>query len=453
MKVAVEETGPCRKLLKVEFAADEVQKEYDESLEVYAKHGRVKGFRPGRAPREMIRRQYDKQILEGLKDHLLAKGYQQAMKEHSFEPIAEMDLQASELKADQPFSFSVTLDVEPSFELPVYKGLDVEARNVEISDDAVTQAVDHYLENTGKYEDVTEARPVQMNDMVAVDYTATVDGQPMAEVSEKAKSLAEGRDFWVIVNEEYSFLPGFGPQLAGLKVGESKDVSVAFDAQAPIEELRGRTAVFATTVKQIRARAKPAMDAKLFESLNVKDEAEMREMFRGMLSREAEAQERSRRRSQLIDALMKGAALDIPESQAQSESHRIVYEMVEDNARRGVPEQEIRENIGKITESAQTAARDRLKLRYLLQRIAREEQIAVNDAEVTALMNAQAARAGARTPREWMQRAKLKEKAVRAAMRQDLLTSKTIDFLMANAKLSGDGAPQAEETEKAEEKA
>ncbi len=452
MNVVVENTGPCRKLLKVEFTAEEVQQEYDESLSVYVKHGRVKGFRPGKAPLDMVRRQYDKQILEGLHDHLLAKGYQAAMKEHGFDPIAEMGLEQAELKAGQPFSFSVTLDVEPQFELPGYKGLEVEAKKVEIGEDAITQAIDRYLENTGKYEDVTEDRPVKEGDMVGVDYTATVDGQPMADLSEKAKSLAVGTDFWVIANEEYSFLPGFGPQLTGLKVGESKDISVAFDEQSPIEELRGKTGVFAATVKKIRSRVKPAMDEALFKSLNVKDEAELRETFRGLLSREAESQERSRRRSQLIDGLMKAATLDIPESEAHSESNRIVYEMVDDNARRGVPEQEIRDNIAKITESAKTAAQGRVKLRYLLKRIAQEEKLAATDAEVTALMAAQAMRSGHRTAKEWLTAAKLKEKDVRDGLRQDLLTSKTIDFLLEHAKLTGEGAAETAAAAPAKEK-
>ena len=441
MKVSVEQTGSCRQTLQVDYTAEEIQKEYDESLALYAKHGSVKGFRPGRAPLEMIRRQYDRQILEGLKDHLLAKGYQQAIREHGFEPVAEMDLKPSELKAGQPFSFSVTLDVAPRFELPVYKGMAVEARKVEIADGAVAEAIDRYLENTGKYEDVTEDRAVKAGDMVAVDYTATVDGRPMTEVSEKAQGLAAATDFWVIANEEYSFLPGFGPQLVGLKAGESKDISVAFADQAPIEELRGKTGVFAATVKKLRARVKPPMDEALFQSLHVKDEAELREVFRGMLLREAETQERSNRRNQVIDTLMKAAVLDVPETEVQSESNRIVYEMVEENARRGVSEQEIRDNLGKIAESAKAAARDRLKLRYLLRRIAREEKIEVTDAEVSGLLSLHAARAGAKTVKEWMQRSKLKEKEVRDNLRQDLLTSKTIDFLLEQAQLTGAGAP------------
>ncbi|MDD2240611.1 MAG: trigger factor [Kiritimatiellae bacterium] len=440
MKVTVESTGPCRTKLQVEFGAQEVQAEYDESLAVYVKHGRVKGFRPGRAPVEMIRRQYDQTILESVRERLLAKGYQQAMKEHDIEPITESELTESELKAGLPFSFSVTLEIEPKFELPVYKGLDVEAKTVQVTDEAVAEAIDRYLESRGKYEDVADPRPVQANDMVAVDYTATVDGAPMADVSEKAKDLATGSDFWVIASEEYSFLPTFGPQLVGMKPGDTKDISITFDDQWPIEELRGKTGVFQATVKKVRVRQKAKMDAALFETLKVNDEADLRKSFKEMLEREAQSQEDARRRDQVLDAVMKGATIEVPASQVQREANSMVYEMVQENMRRGVSEKEIRDNIGKITESAQSAAGGRVKLRYLLERIAREEKIPVLDAEVSSLMTAQAMRAGHPTTKAWLQAAKLKEKDVCSSLKQDLLVSKTIDFLLANAKMTGDGA-------------
>ena len=114
--------------------------------------------------------------------------------------------------------------------------------------------------------------------------------------------------------------------------------------------------------------------------------------------------------------------------------------MVEENTRRGVSEKEIRDNIGKISESAKQAAKERVKLRYLLQRIAREERIDVTDAEVTAMLNQYAARSGAQSVKDWLQRAKLKEVEVRKNLRADLLTTKTIDALMGHAKLTGAGA-------------
>jgi len=406
MNITLEDTGPCRQLLKVEFSAEEIQKEYDDSLAMYAKHGTVKGFRPGKAPVDMIRRIYDKKILEGLDEHLLAKGFREAAKKHKLDPVAELDLQKSELRADAPFSFSLTLDVAPEFDLPTYKGLEVEAKKVDIAD------------------------------------------EPMADLSDKAKSLATGTDFWVIANEQYSFLPAFGPQLVGLKVGDAKDISVTFDDTAPVEELRGKTGIFASTVKNIRERVLPPMDEDFFKSVQVKDEAELRETFRGLLMKEADSQETSRRRNLLIETLLKGASFEIPASEVESESQRIVYEMVQENTRRGIPESEIRENLTKISESAKTSAQDRVKLRYLLKKIAQEEKITATEAEVTSLIQAHAMRSGSPSVKEWMKKANLKEKEVRNSIRQDLLTSKTIDLMLEAAKLTGDGAVETKPEEK-----
>ncbi|MDR0993338.1 MAG: trigger factor [Verrucomicrobiota bacterium] len=451
MNVTFDNVGPSRRRLKVEFSAQEVRQEYDESLAVYAKQARIKGFRPGRAPVEMIRRQYDKDILSALRDHLLAKGYHQALKEYHFESVAEMDLQQSDVKADEPYSFSLTMDVAPEFELPIYKGISVEAKKVEVSDDAVTQALDRYLEGMGKYLDIEEDRPVQQNDMVAVDYTATVDGQPMAAFSEKAKSLGEGRDFWVIANQEYSFLPEFGPQLIGLKVGDSKEISITFNEKGPIEELRDKTAVFSTTVKKIRARQKPVMDEAFFKSMDVKDEAELREVFKGMLQREAERTEASRRRMELLDKLRNSVQMDVPESEVQDETNHMIYEMVNENVRRGVEEKEIRDNLPKITESAKTAAADRVKLRYLLRAIAKKENISVSDVDVSALLQAHAQQANM-SVKDWLKHIKRKEVEMRNALRKDLQSDKTVAFLLENATLTGDGA-EPPKTEEKKEKA
>ncbi len=450
MNVTVETKGACRRLVKVEFSAEEIQAEYDEWLQVYQRQGKVKGFRPGKAPPELVQRIYNKEILENMRDPLVAKGYQQAVKEHHLaNSVAEMDLQLSELKAGQPFSFSVVVDLEPEFELPEYKGIEIDAKKVEIADEAVTEFIENYRMQTGKFEELTEERPVQMNDMAAVDYTATVDGQPLAEFSEKAKELATATDYWVMVNEEYSFLPGFGPQLAGMKVGDFKAVEVVFDeARSPIEDLKGKTVVFQTTVKKIKARIPRAMDEEFFKSMGVADEEGLRKAFRDMLQHEAEMEEQKRRRNDLLDVLFKRVEMELPESEVASETNQVVYEIVDSNARRGVPEQQIREKLEEITASAGATAQSRLKMRYILQRIARAENIAAADAEITRRMEQYAYYAGAKTIAEWLKRTRRKEKAVRDDLRIDLTNSKVVDFLMAEAKLTGEGAVEAPEEKK-----
>ena len=131
-----------------------------------------------------------------------------------------------------------------------------------------------------------------------------------------------------------------------------------------------------------------------------------------------------------------------------SETNQVVYEIVDSNARRGVPEQQIREKLEEITASAGATAQSRLKMRYILQRIARAENIAAADAEITRRMEQYAYYAGAKTIAEWLKRTRRKEKAVRDDLRIDLTNSKVVDFLMAEAKLTGEGAVEAPEEKK-----
>jgi trigger factor len=444
MNVSVESTGPCRKLLKVDFEQEEVLKEYEDSLAAYARQVRIKGFRPGKAPLNLVRRQYDKAILSGLDERLVARGFHELLKQHPMKVVRELKLNKTELKPELPFGVELEVEVAPEFELPEYKGIEVEARKVSIAEEAVTQAIDEYLESVGKFEDAPEGAEVRAGDMAAVDYAATVDGQPMESLSEKARQLATAEDYWVIANEAYSFLPTFGPQLVGMKPGDAKDVSVTFDDQAPIEELRGKTATFATTLKKVRVRAKPPMDQKLFDSLHVKDEAELRAMFAQELDRRAREEEDTRRTHAIVEKLIADATFDLPPSEVQEQVNSIVYDLVEQNARRGVPEQEIRESVGKITEAAQSLAVSRLRMKYIGDAIAEKEKLRVSQAEVDRVMLAHAMQAGHRDVKSWLKSIKAKETQLRNGLQSEMLRSKVMNFLKSQARYTGEGAETME---------
>lgn len=443
MKVNVENAGPCRKKISVEFSAEEVDNEYGSSLKYYLRHGTVKGFRPGKAPEAMIRRAYDKQILSVLKDHLLATGFQQAMKEHKLQTVAEYDLQQSTLASGQPFSFSLVVDVAPEFELPEYKGIEVDAKKIEIADEAVTQALNDYLKSLGQYEDVTEPLPVEIEDIVAVDYTSTLDGEVPAEMSKELKDLLEATDRWVVANQEYSFLPEFGTQLIGAKVGDTRDITVQFEQDAQPAEVRGKKGVFKTTVKKIRRRKMPVLDEATLQRIGAKSEEDVRDMFRQLLRQQAEIQEQRRRREQVEAHLLKTVEnLDLPESEESEVHNNLVYSIVDENLQRGVKEQEIRENLDKISASAKEAARTQLKLRYLLKRIADAENLVVTDQEVDSALLRQAQRDGV-SVKDFIRTRKLNEAKLRRDIRTGLRNGKAMDAVLSHAKLTGPGAEQA----------
>ena len=449
MKIDYQPAGPCRNRLSIEFDAEETQSEFDALLGVYARPGRVKGFRPGNAPREMVLRQYQAKIMEDMKENLQARGYQKAYMEHRFEPLTEADYEQSELAPGQPFSFSVTLEVEPEFELPEYKGIEIETRPVVVTDEMVTDQLDHYLEGMGRYEDVEEAREVREKDMVQIDYEATLDGQPLGEAVPEAKELQTGKDYWTIVEPQYAFIPEIAPELTGMKVGETKAITIVFGEDAAVKELAGKSVVFTTTAKKIRMMRKAELNEELFKNLGVAGEAELRESIRRVLQRNGEGQEKSRRRDELIKILLERVTFDLPESEVRRRTNRMVYQAVENLSRQGVPEEMLRGQLEELTADARKRAAELVKLNYVLQRIGKEEKIAVAEGEVTSILRNEAGRSGLPTIKALTNRLQTDESELRANIAKDVLADKALGKVMSYVKLTGEDA--AEPVEKQEE--
>lgn len=434
MSVLLETKGPSRKELKIEVPADEVKKAWDEVTAVFVQGAQIKGFRLGKAPKDMVVRQYGKKIREEVRDYVLPNAYREALKEQGLEPAMVLDLQEGEINPSEPFSFTVLLDVVPEFTLPPYKGIEIDSKTIKVSDKDVVDSINQFRERSATYVDAPEGSVVQPNDMVVLDYTATLDGKPLAEVSEKAKSLGSGTDFYMIANEEYSAIPGVGPALVGMKVGDVKDIETTFDERFTVEELRGKNVVFNTTVKKIRSRVLPAMDEAFFKRCQVKDEEELKTLTREGLVEQLEKAETQRRQGELLDKLMGQVEMELPASIVQEETQRLVYDIVRENTYRGASEDAIKENREKIFESAEQSARDRVKIRYILQRIAQEEKVVVSDAEVTSQIAHYAMQQGV-SARDWFKRIKQEEHEVRDSVRKELRDAKTLDLLLKNAKI------------------
>lgn len=439
MQSTLNEQGGCRRELSVEFSAEEVQAKYDELLKSYVKYGQVNGFRPGRAPADLIRRKYGERIATETRDALTGDGYRAALQEHSLKIVAEIDLQRDEVVPGKPFSFRLVIDVAPVFDLPAYKGIALDVRKVDIAPEAVEQAIADFLKRTGTYGEAPEGTAAAQGDMVAVDYTATLDGHPLDEGLEKAKSLASAKDFFVIADEEYSFLPGFGTALIGLAPGASKDIDVTFPDTFPIEELRGKTARFSATVKKIRTRIPRAIDETFCKEMHVADEAEFRKVMRGNLERHALDDEENRLQETVREALLAGCTFDLPAAELESEKNRIVYNLVEENVRRGVPETAIRGGLDQLTSSAAKTAERQLRLRYIFRAIAEDDHLSVSSADVDRWL-----RGTSSDPAAWLRQTAKREKTteteVRAEIRRMLLLSKVENRLFELAAWSGEGA-------------
>lgn len=427
MQVQVEEISPCRKKLHIEFPAEIVNQEFSSVIGEFTRHATIQGFRPGKAPSRLVRTKFARQIREEVRDRLLPQGYRKALEQESLRPVAVLDLEEDPLKEGQGFAFHIMCDVPPVFELPPYKGVEVQGQAVEVDDEKVEAVLRELRESEATYADVD--RPIQDGDLVQVNYQGRCEQEP-----EKEKALADvgvmnASAAWLLVDEN-TYLPGFHDALLGRKIGDKLQVVSHYPDDFGHESLRGVEALYEVDVLAVREKQLPEIDEKFLERFKLESEEELRKRLREDLESRATAQERSRQEQEILRRLLENTQLDLPESEVQNETRQAIYRMVRDVTTRGASEEELKENKDKIFESASRSAADRLKVRYILDRIADAEQIEVTDSELDREIMAMSMRQGVQMEK---MRAHLREKNLTENVRQDLRAGKTLDFLVEQA--------------------
>ena len=383
MNIRVESAGQCRKNVFVEVPADLVKNEFGEVVQAYSQYAKIPGFRPGRAPRDLVRKRFAKEIAQEVKERLVPRAYQEAVKQQNIQTVAVLDVKEDPIEEGQPFSFTVVVDVTPEFPLPDYRGLKIEGKKIEISEEDVDSTIKRLQDQGGRYDDVS-GRPVQTGDLVQVDYEGTIDGQPVETVAPKAAGLGKAKDFWLIADKEDEFLPGFAEALIGANVGDTRTAEVTFPETFVEKAVAGKKASYTAVVKGLRERKPAELNEEFLKSLAVESVDVLRTRVREDLQKMREDMERRRRQGDVVKKLLEAATFEVPESVLASETRNEVYDLVQQNQYRGVSQDDIEGRKEELFETATRNATDRVKLRYILRGIAREEKVEITPEEITA---------------------------------------------------------------------
>lgn len=432
MKVTVEDAGPCRKLLSVHAPPDAIRSEYERIVEVYRTQGKVPGFRPGRAPAAVAERHYARQITEDAKERLIPELYRKAIEEQGISVVAVVGVRDVTLDKAHGCAFRATLDVAPQFKLPKYRKLSLRGRKVEVTGEEQDAALQRLRESRARFEDVT-GRPVRSGDLVSIDYAGLCDGRPVGELAPDCTGLGEGQEFWVLTGEEQQqFLPGFSDALTGLETGGEKDITVSFPADYHVAAVAGREALYHVTVRAVRERVLPELDAAFLKELGMDSEEALRERIRGDLAAAAEQEERGRLKDEIARQLVEKTSFDLPQTVVAQETDLTVRGIVRRITMEGGSRQQIEERSREIVQSAAETSQERVKVSYILSRIADEEGIAVEDSEVDERIALLAGRYGMPVERF---RAELERRNGVEGLKSELRSERTLEALLETAKV------------------
>ena len=429
MNVTVENLAPCKKLLRVEVDVKAVDAAFDSTTKEFQKQAALPGFRPGKAPRALVLKKYEADVKAEVKRKLIGDAYRQAVDENKISVVGYPNIEEIQFGPGQALQFAATIETAPEFQLPDYKGLPARREVKSVTDADVERALKLLAQQHVKFE--TVARELRLGDIAVVNYTGTCEGKTITEIAPTAKGLAGQNNFWVEVGAE-TFLPGFADQLVGARAGEKRSVNTDFPADFVTQELAGKKGVFEVELVEVKEKVLPPVDDAFAKKYGAENLDKLRAGVRHDLENELKYSQTKAIRGQIVRVLLDRVNFDLPETAVAQETRNVVYDIVRENSQRGVARDLIEKQKDEIYSAATRSAKEHVKLSFLVQRIAEQENIKVSQEDV--LRRAQALAAMYQIPPEKFIKDLQKRNGV-TELYDQVAQEKVLAFLEQNAKI------------------
>ena len=379
MKSSSKRQEKCQVELTVTLEAEETKAIIKDVEKTFVREARIPGFRQGKAPIELIRKDFAGQLKEEETRAMVRKFYAQAVQAEKLDELGLLDVKEAVCDTNGG-SMKLVVEVKPVFKLPTYKGLKIKAADTRISDDKLAERIEQMRVQYAKYEDAKEGDKVAKGDFAQIDYTGTVDGKPIAEIAPEAKVVAAGTGYWMRADEGY-FLPELVEAVQGMKAGETKEgIKAKFDKETAPDPLKGKKAVYTMTLKTFRKRVLPDDAALIAATKDASIEA-LSARVRGEMEKAAIENEAIRRENEAVELLMKKVDFDVPASQVQAQMNNYLGRLAREAQYMGLTAEYFEKNREQILKDAEENATRQVRLWYVIDAIAKEEKIEAKDEE------------------------------------------------------------------------
>lgn len=431
MNIEIKDVSETRKNLVVSLDASEVTAEHQASVAEFAKMARLPGFRPGKAPAQLVQKHYGKDIAEDFKQRVMNKAYRSGLEQSKLDVITLANVEPGTIENGKEAAITFTIDIRPTFQLPNYTGLATEIQPTEATDAEVDTVIEGMRAERADYKPVE--RGAQKGDYVKLAYEGTVDGKPILELAPDKQIYGKVPQTWEEVEgEQEGLIPGLGKQLAGLQKGEKKDVTITFPAEfAAVPALAGKTATYAVEIQEIRERVLPEMNAEFFKAQQVADLDELKSKVRNNLKGRKDYENRQAQRRQVTEALLNQVDFPVPESLVEEETQAVLRNFIEENMRRGVPQEQFEKDKKELHAGAKKAAASRVKSRLILAKIAEQEKVNVTEQDIDTFIYRESVMNNAKPDKLVKELTKDRERL--RAVQQSIIFDKTLDLLVSRA--------------------
>ena len=390
MKTDVEELGPTRVKLTIEVPFEELKGSLDKAYREVGRQVRVPGFRPGRVPPRIIDQRFGRGVvLEQAVNEAVPQLYGQALQENDVFALGQPDLEITKLDDGKELAFTAEVDVRPKFEIPDLTGLPVTVDTAVVTPDEVEEYIGGLRERFASLKGVD--RPVEDGDFTSIDLSASVNGEPVEDAQVSGYSYQVGSG---------SLLDGLDEALTGMSAGETK----TFNAELVGGEHGGEQADVTVTVHSVKVKELPELDDEFAQSASEYDTlGEFRAGTRAQLEAMKRMQQVGQARERALDSVLAKIDIPLPDSMVTSETEMRRESLDEQLERAGTSMDAYLESSGQTAEQVETdmedSARRSVKAGFVLDQLARQEELGIEQEELNSFVIEQAYRMGVQPDR------------------------------------------------------
>ena len=422
----VEQLGNSMVKVTLEISPEQFEKAMDIAYNKSKKQIAIPGFRKGKAPRKLVEKAYGKEIFyEDAINAVLPDMYDEAVKELKLEVMSRPEVNVDVIEEGKPVVVTCEVAVKPEVTLGEYKGLEVEAEDVTVSDEDVDAEVKRIAERNARMVEITD-RAAQMDDIVTIDFEGFMDGTPFEGGKGENHDLKLG---------SHSFIDTFEDQLVGKNVGDECEVNVTFPEEYHQKDLAGKPAMFKVAVKKIQFNEVPEINDEFVKEVSEFDtlDAYKADTRKTLEERKAKQVEESRK-AKLLSKVVEKSTMDMPEPMVMDQCDQMINNFAQTLRYQGMDMKKYMEMTGSTLDSMRQSIRPEaerhLKESLVLDAIAKAENLEVTDEDVENELESMAKMYG-------MEVDKLKAAVTEAeteSIKNELKTKKALEFIVENAK-------------------
>ncbi len=426
MSVKVENTENKNEV-KLSFVV-EAEKFEEAMKKVYtktAKYFNIPGFRKGKAPMQLVERQYGSEIFyEDAFNELVPEVYDAAIKENNVEAVSKPNIDITQMEKGKDLIFTATVQTKPEVKLGKYKGIEIKKIEYNVSEEDINHEIGHMQEKNSRLVSVDD-RPVENGDITVIDFEGSVDGVPF----EGGK--AEGHELEIGSN---TFIPGFEDQIIGMKVDEERDIKVKFPDEYFSKDLAGKDAIFKIKLHEIKKKELPKLDDEFAKDVSEFDTLEeLKNSIKEKIDVENKNKEKYETEEEAIKTVCENTEIDIPSGMIEVEIDNMIKDIEGRLSYQGLKLEQYLQMVGKTEEDMRREFEDQakksVKSRLVLEAVVKAEKLEASEEEVGEKIKEMAKQYN--RPEDEL----LANEQLRSYIAESMKTEKAIEFIVKNAKI------------------